>query len=48
MEEKDTNNISYECKPEENQPTKVDESIVLNYLSTNWNDNWEQHHGDIS
>lgn len=47
MEEKDTINISEVLKPEKND-VMVEEPKTLNYLSENWNDEWEHHHGDIS
>ena len=47
MEEKDITNISEESKSEEHN-TKVERPKILNYLSENWNDEWEHHNGDIS
>lgn len=47
MEEKDIINISEDVKPENND-IAVEEPLVFNYLSQNWNDEWEHHHGDIS
>jgi hypothetical protein len=48
MENKDTNSILIETKPEESKNIKVEEPKMLNYLSNNWTDAWEDHHGDIS
>jgi len=47
MDEKDITTISQEAKPEE-QKILVEKPNSLNYLSENWIDEWEHHHGDIS
>jgi hypothetical protein len=47
MDEKDINNILDDTKPQENK-ILIEKSNSLNYLSDNWIDEWEHHHGDIS